>query len=337
MLTPAPLNLTSSWDKTFALHPEISHRKVTFVNRYGITLAADLYVRQELDPATTAQPLPALVVCGPFGAVKEQCAGLYAQEMALRGFLTVAFDPSFIGESGGMPRNVASPDINTEDVSAAVDYLLTSGWVRDAQVGVIGICGWGGIGLNAAAQDPRIKATAAMTMYNMSRVTANGYYDSVDVHARYQTRVSLSQQRLDDYQAGDYARAGGVPDELPADAPQFLRDYFAYYKTSRGYHPRSLNSNAGWNVTSSSSFMNFPLLAYAHEIRSACLLVHGEQAHSRYFSEDTFAQLVGEQSVAPENKELLIIPGANHVDLYDNHEVIPWDKLEAFFSKYLGA
>lgn len=337
MLTPAPLSLSTSWDKTFALDSAVAHRKVTFVNRYGITLAADLYVRKALDPATTHQPLPALIVCGPFGAVKEQCAGLYAQEMALRGFLTLAIDPSFIGESGGTPRNVASPDINTEDVSAAVDYLLSSGWVREAQVGVIGICGWGGIGLNAAVQDPRIKATAAMTMYNMSRVTSQGYYDSVDRTARQQTRMALAQQRLTDYQAGEYARAGGVPDELPAQAPQFLQDYFAYYKTPRGYHPRSLNSNAGWNVTSSSSFMNFPLLAFAHELPSACLLVHGEQAHSRYFSEDTFAQLTGEQSANPSNKELLIIPGASHVDLYDNMEVIPWDKLESFFVQYLGA
>lgn len=275
-------------------------------------------------PKDVEGPLPALAVSGPFGAVKEQSSGLYAQTMAERGFLTIAFDPSFTGESGGEPRYVASPDINTEDFSAAVDYLMTRQDVDSAKVGIIGICGWGGFSINAAAIDTRIKATVAVTMYDMSRVTANGYFDSMDEDARYELRKKLNEQRTVDVKNGTYALAGGVVDPLPEDAPQFVKDYYAYYKTPRGYHPRSLNSNNGWNVTSSLSFINTPLLAYSGEIRSAVLLVHGEKAHSRYFSEDAFKKLKGS------NKELLIVPGASHVDMYDNMELIPFDKIEKF-------
>ena len=276
-------------------------------------------------PKNAEGPLPALAVSGPFGAVKEQSSGLYAQTMAERGFLTIAFDPSFTGESGGEPRYVASPDINTEDFSAAVDYLTTRPDVDSERIGIIGICGWGGFALNAAAIDTRIKATVAVTMYDMSRVTANGYFDSMDEDARYELRKKLNEQRTIDAKNGSYALAGGVVDPLPEDAPQFVKDYYAYYKTPRGYHPRSLNSNNGWNVTSSLSFINTPLLTYSSEIRSAVLLVHGEKAHSRYFSEDAFKKLKGD------NKELLIVPGASHVDLYDNVAgVIPYDKIEKF-------
>lgn len=318
------LALTNEWDKTFPKSEKVNHSKVTFMNRYGITLAADLYI-----PKNATGKLAAIAVSGPFGAVKEQSSGLYAQTMAERGFLTIAFDPSYTGESGGTPRYVASPDINTEDFCAAVDYLLTRNDVDPERIGIIGICGWGGLAINAAAIDTRVKATVASTMYDMSRVNANGYFDSMDEDARYKLREQLNAQRTQDAKNGWYALAGGVVDLLPEDAPQFVKNYYAYYKTERGYHPRSLNSNGGWNKTSSLSFMNMPILAYAGEIRSAVLLIHGEKAHSRYFSEDTFKKLKGD------NKELLIIPGANHTDLYDRMDIIPFDKIEAFFKTYL--
>lgn len=320
------LNLTDKWDKTFPQDARVHHEKVTFHNRYGITLAADLYA-----PKGETGPFAAIAVSGPFGAVKEQSSGLYAQEMAARGFLTIAFDPSFTGESGGEPRYVASPDINTEDFQAAVDYLSTRPDVDPERIGILGICGWGGMALNAAAIDTRIKATAAMTMYDMTRVTANGYFDAEDSEeARHAKRVAMNAQRTEDYRSGSYARAGGVVDPLPEDAPEFVRDYYAYYKTPRGYHERSLNSNDGWNVTSSLSFLNMPILRYSDEIRSAVLVVHGEKAHSCYFSRDAFAKLRGE------NKELMIIPGAVHTDLYDRKDIIPFDKLESFFRQYLA-
>ncbi len=319
------LTLTDKWDKTFPQDARVRHEKVTFHNRYGITLAADLYA-----PKGETGHFAAIAVCGPFGAVKEQSSGLYAQEMAIRGFLTIAFDPSFTGESGGEPRNVASPDINTEDFQAAVDYLSTRPDVDPERIGIIGICGWGGMALNAAAIDTRIKATAAMTMYDMTRVTAKGYFDSEDSEeARHAKRVAMNAQRTEDYKNGTYARAGGVVDPLPEDAPDFVRDYYAYYKTPRGYHERSLNSNEGWNVTSALSFLNMPILQYSDEIRSAVLVVHGEKAHSCYFSRDAFAKLRGE------NKELMIIPSAVHTDLYDRKDIIPFDKLESFFRQYL--
>ena len=318
------LNLTREWDKVFPQSDKVSHSKVTFHNRYGITLAADLYV-----PKNTEGRLPAIAVSGPFGAVKEQSSGLYAQALAEMGFLAIAFDPSFTGESGGEPRYVASPDINTEDFCAAVDYLLSRDDVDAGRVGILGICGWGGMALNAAAIDTRIKATVTVTMYDMSRVNANGYFDSMDADARYELRRQLNAQRTEDYKNGSYALAGGVPDQLPDDAPWFVKDYYAYYKTSRGYHKRSLNSNGGWNKTSALSFINMPLLAYSDEIRSAVLMIHGEKAHSRYFSEDAFKKLKGD------NKELLIIPGASHVDLYDNLEVIPFERIRDFFQSSL--
>lgn len=311
---------------TFASSNKVKHEKITFKNRYGITLVADLYL-----PALQGNDkFAAIAVSGPFGAVKEQTSGLYAQTMAERGFLTIAFDPSYTGESGGEPRYVASPDINTEDFSAAVDYLSTREDVDPNRIGIIGICGWGGMALNAAAMDTRIKATVTSTMYDMSRVNAQGYFDSMDADARFALRQKLNAQRTIDAKNGSYARAGGVIDPLPADAPQFVKDYYDYYKTARGYHERSLNSNDGWNITSALSFMNMPLLAYSDEIRSAVLMIHGEKAHSRYFSEDAFKRLKGE------NKMLLIIPGASHVDLYDNKaNVIPYDKMEQFFLTYL--
>lgn len=319
------LNLTQEWDKVFPESGKVDHRKVSFRNRYGITLAADLYV-----PRKAAGKLPAIAVSGPFGAVKEQSSGLYAQTMAERGFLAIAFDPSYTGESGGEPRYVASPDINTEDFSAAVDYLSTRDDVDPERIGIIGICGWGGMALNAAAIDTRIKAAVTSTMYDMSRVNANGYFDAMDAGARHELRQRLNAQRTADAKNGSYALAGGVPDALPADAPGFIKDYYDYYKTERGYHKRSLNSNGGWNVTSALSFMNMPLLAYSGEIRSAVLMIHGEKAHSRYFSEDAFKKLKGD------NKELMIIPGASHVDLYDNQAgVIPFDKIEQFFQEHL--
>ncbi len=319
------LNLTEEWDKVFPQSDRVNHTKITFHNRYGITLAADLYT-----PKDAEGKLPAIAVCGPFGAVKEQASGLYAQTLAERGFLTIAFDPSFTGESGGQPRYVASPDINTEDFCAAVDYLSTRPDVDPERIGILGICGWGGMAVNAAAIDTRIKATVAATMYDMSRVTANGYFDAADnAEARTELRRQLNAQRTEDYRNGTYAPAGGVVDPLPADAPQFVKDYHAYYKTERGYHKRSLNSNEGWNKTSSLSFLNMPLLSYAGEIGSAVLLVHGEKAHSRYFSEDTYKKLSGD------NKQLLIVPDASHTDLYDNMEKIPFDSIESFYRQYL--
>lgn len=312
-------------EKTFAPSDRVTVERVEFKNRFGITLAADLY-----KPKGVEGPMPALAVSGPFGAVKEQSSGLYAQTMAERGFLTIAFDPSYTGESGGEPRYVASPDINTEDFSAAVDFLSLRPEVDPERIGIIGICGWGGMALNAAALDTRIKATVTVTMYDMSRVTANGYFDAMDADARYELRRKLNAQRTEDARKGVAARVGGVVDPLPADAPQFVKDYYDYYKTPRGYHKRSLNSNEGWNTTSSLSFLNTPLLAYSNEIRSAVLMIHGEKAHSRYFSEDAFKKLTGD------NKELMIIPGASHVDLYDNQAgVIPYDKIETFFRTYL--
>ena len=312
-------------EKTFAPSDRVTVERVEFKNRFGITLVADLY-----KPKGVEGPMPALAVSGPFGAVKEQSSGLYAQTMAERGFLTIAFDPSYTGESGGEPRYVASPDINTEDFSAAVDFLSLRSDVDPERIGIIGICGWGGMALNAAAVDTRIKATVTVTMYDMSRVTANGYFDAMDADGRYELRRKLNAQRTEDARKGVAARAGGVVDPLPADAPQFVKDYYDYYKTPRGYHKRSLNSNEGWNTTSSLSFLNTPLLAYSNEIRSAVLMIHGEKAHSRYFSEDAFKKLTGD------NKELMIIPGASHVDLYDNQAgVIPYDKIEAFFRTYL--
>ena len=319
------LNLTQEWDKVFPKSDKVDHKKVTFHNRYGITLAADMYT-----PKNVVDKLPAIAVSGPFGAVKEQSSGLYAQKMAELGFLTIAFDPSYTGESGGTPRYVASPDINTEDFCAAVDFLSVQENVDPKRIGIIGICGWGGMALNAAAIDTRIKATAAMTMYDMTRVTANGYFDAEDSEqARFEKKKAMNAQRIEDYKSGSYALAGGVVDPLPEDAPQFVKDYYAYYKTPRGYHSRSLNSNGGWNVTSSLSFLNMPILQYSSEIRSAVLLVHGEKAHSRYFSETAYNKLTGD------NKELLIIPGANHTDLYDQMDIIPFEKLNAFFTEYL--
>ncbi len=324
------LKLTQEWDKTFPKSEQVDHCKVTFHNRYGITLAVDLYI-----PKNAAGKLPAIAVSGPFGAVKEQSSGLYTQAMAQRGFLTIAFDPSFTGESGGSPRFVASPDINTEDFSAAVDFLSVQDNVDPEKIGIIGICGWGGMALNAAANDTRIKATVASTMYDMTRVSAKGYFDSEDSEeARYEKRKALNAQRTADYKSGTCARAGGVVDPLPEDAPFFVKDYYDYYKTSRGYHARSLNSNQGWNVTSTLPFLNMPLLQYSHEIRSAVLLIHGEKAHSCYFSRDAYADMVKDGPYAG-NKELLIIPGAVHTDLYDRLDVIPFEKLRSFFEEHL--
>ena len=315
------LELTNEWDKTFPKSEKVNHRKVTFHNRYGITLAADLY-----EPEGAEGRMAAVAVCGPFGAVKEQSAGLYAQTMAERGFLTMAFDPSFTGESGGTPRYVASPDINTEDFQAAVDFLSVQENVDSEKIGIIGICGWGGMALNVAALDTRIKATVASTMYDMSRVNANGYFDENDnADYRYETRKALNAQRIIDYKNGSYELGGGVVDPLPEDAPFFVKDYYDYYKTSRGYHVRSLNSNGGWNKTGCMSFMNQPVLCYSEEIRSAVLVVHGEKAHSCYFSKDAFKKLKGN------NKELLLVPDAVHTDLYDKLDVIPFDKIEQFF------
>ena len=318
------LILTEEWDKTFPKSDKVNHRKITFHNRYGITLATDLY-----EPKNAAGKLSAIAVCGPFGAVKEQSSGLYAQALAERGFLTIAFDPSFTGESGGMPRYVASPDINTEDFSAAVDFLSVQDNVDPERIGILGICGWGGMALNAAAIDTRIKATVASTMYDMTRVNAKGYFDAMDADARYEQRKALNAQRIVDYKNGSYQLGGGVVDPLPDDAPFYVKDYYDYYKTKRGYHKRSLNSNGGWNTTSALSFMNMPILAYSDEIRSAVLVIHGEKAHSCYFSKDAFAKLTGD------NKELMIIPGAVHTDLYDCMDIIPFDKLESFYREYL--
>ena len=321
------LNLTQEWDKTFPKSEKVDHRKVTFHNRYGITLAADLY-----RPKEASGKLAAIAVCGPFGAVKEQAAGLYAQTMAERGFLTIAFDPSFTGESGGTPRYMASPDINTEDFQAAVDFLSVQDNVDPEKIGIIGICGWGGMALNTAALDTRIKATVASTMYDMSRVNAQGYFDAENTEeARYEKRKAMNAQRIVDYKNGSYELGGGVVDPLPEDAPFFVKDYYDYYKTSRGYHSRSLNSNGGWNKIGCMSFLNQPILCYADEIRSAVLVMHGEKAHSCYFSKDAFAKLTGD------NKELLLIPDTVHTDLYDGggKDAIPFDKMERFFLEYL--
>ena len=315
---------------TFPLRDTVKREKVHFHNRYGISLTGDLYL-----PGAAEGKLAAVAVAGPFGAVKEQCAGLYAEELASRGFATLAFDPSFIGESGGEARNVASPDINTEDFSAAVDFLSTRDGIDPEKVGILGICGWGGMALNAAAMDTRIKATVTSTMYDMSRVNARGYFDGADSEAaRYAVKTALNAQRTADYRAGVYARAGGVADPLPEDAPPFLRDYHAYYKTERGYAERSLNSNGGWNTTSALSFMNMPLLCYSREIRSAVLMLHGEKAHSCYFSRDAYAAMT-ENSPYAGNKTLVIIPGAVHTDLYDRKDIIPFDRIQQFFMTYL--
>lgn len=319
------LTLIQEWDKVFPKSDKVDHRKVTFVNRYGITLAADMYV-----PKGVTGKLPAIAVSGPFGAVKEQSSGLYAQQLAERGYLTIAFDPSFTGESGGMPRRVASPDINTEDFSAAVDFLSVQPEVDAERIGILGICGWGGIAIQSAINDPRIKATVASTMYNMTRVSANGYFDADDSkEKRNANRKAMAQQRTEDYRNSSYGRAGGVVDPLPADAPQFLKDYHAYYKTSRGFHPRSGNSTDGWNITSTLPFVNFKFFEYADELDDAVLIVHGDKAHSYYFGKDTFAKLKGD------NKQLLTIKGASHCDLYDQIDIIPFDEIAAFYKEYL--
>lgn len=326
------LQLTQEWDKIFPQSDKVDHSKVTFHNRYGITLAADLYV-----PKNPSGKLAAIAVSGPFGAVKEQASGFYAQTMAERGFLTLAFDPSFTGESGGEPRYMASPDINTEDFQAAVDYLSCRDDVDPERIGIIGICGWGGMALNAAALDTRVKATVASTMYDMTRMNAKGYFDAEDsAEARHEKRLALNAQRTEDYKNGSYVRAGGVVDPLPEDAPFFVKDYYDYYKTDRGYHARSLNSNDGWAATGCISFLNQPILTYTNEIRSAVLIMHGEKAHSCYFSKDAYARMMDGNPV-PENKELLIIPDAVHTDLYDGggKNAIPFDKLETFFTTYL--
>ena len=332
MIRKEELILTSEWDKTFPKSSKTEHSKVTFVNRYGITLAADMYV-----PLGAEGRLPAIAVSGPFGAVKEQCAGLYAQTLAERGFLTIAFDPSFTGESGGNVRYMASPDINTEDFMAAVDFLVLCGRADPEMIGIIGICGLGGMAINAAALDTRIKATLASTMYDMTRVNAKGYFDSADTEeARYQAKAAMCAQRTEDLRNGEYKLAGGVVDPLPDDAPFFVRDYYDYYKTRRGYHPRSLNSNGGWNVTGCESFMNQPILQYSNEIRSAVLLIHGEKAHSCYFSRDAYADMIRDSRYT-DNKELMIIPDAVHTDLYDGggKDTIPFGKIESFFTEYL--
>lgn len=328
MMKTEELKLATEWDKTFARSEKVTHRKVTFVNRYGITLAADMYA-----PENAAGRLPAIAVCGPFGAVKEQCSGLYAQTMAERGFLTIAFDPSFTGESGGVPRYMASPDINTEDFQAAVDFLSVQDYVDADKIGIIGICGWGGLALNAAALDTRIRATVASTMYDMTRVAANGYFDAADSEeARYETKRTINAVRTEEYRTGEYSRAGGcLPLPVPDDAPFYVKDYSEYYK-GRAYHARSLNSNDGWNTIGQMSFMNQPILKYSSEIRSAVLVMHGEKAHSFYFGKDAFDAMVRDSRYTG-NKEFLAIPGAVHTDLYDNLDVIPFDKMQKFFEK----
>lgn len=313
------------WDKVFEKSDKVEIKKVKFKNRYGIELTGDLYLPKQVQ----GDKLPAIAVSGPFGAVKEQSSGLYAQTMAERGFIALAFDPSFTGESGGMPRDVASPDINTEDFSAAVDFLSNYPQVDPEKIGIIGICGFGGMGLNAASMDTRIKATVTSTMYDMSRVNANGYFDAMSPNERYELREKLNAQRTQDFKNGSYAKASGLPDKLTGDEPQFVKDYYGYYKTPRGFHPRSVNSNGNWNMTSSLSFMTMPILTYSPEIRNAVLMIHGEKAHSRYFSEDAFKKLTGD------NKELYIVEGANHVDLYDQKDKIPFDKIENFFKTNL--
>jgi hypothetical protein len=326
------LIMTQEWDKTFPKSDKVSHIKITFHNRYGITLAADMYT-----PLSASGKMPAIAICGPFGAVKEQCSGLYAQTLAERGFITIAFDPSFTGESGGTPRYVASPDINTEDFCAAVDFLSVQENIDPERIGILGICGWGGMALSAASIDTRIKATVASTMYDMTRISAKGYFDEADnPDARYAMKQALNEQRIKDYKSGEYELGGGVVDPLPADAPDFVKDYHAYYKTSRGYHPRSLNSNGGWNKTSSLSLINMPILRYSNEIRSAVMVMHGDKAHSFYFGKDAYEDMIRDNPYA-DNKQLLVIEGATHTDLYDGGagKVIPFDKLQAFFEEYL--
>ncbi len=318
-------NTDDSWDKTFKKSGKVNVQKVSFKNRYGITLTGDLYTPKE----KTDEKLAAIAISGPFGAVKEQASGLYAQTLAERGFITLAFDPSYTGESSGEPRNVASPDINTEDFSAAIDFLSNQKYVAPERVGILGICGFGGFGLNAAAMDTRIKATVAVTMYDMTRVSAKGYFDTMDAKARYELKQSLNKQRTEDFKNGTYAKAPGLPEKLTGNEPQFVQDYYGYYKTPRGFHKRSINSNGNWNTTSSLSLINMPILAYSDEIQNAVMIVHGEKAHSRYFGEDAFKKLKGD------NKKLLIVKDANHVDLYDNMEKIPFDDIEAFFREYL--
>lgn len=319
------LTLTEEWDKVFPKSDKVDHKKVTFVNRYGITLAADMYT-----PKGAVGKLPAIAVSGPFGAVKEQSSGLYAQQLAERGYLTIAFDPSFTGESGGQPRRVASPDINVEDFSAAVDFLSVQPEVDADRIGILGVCGWGGIAIQSAINDPRIKATVASTMYDMTRVSANGYFDADNSkEKRNANRAALAAQRTEDYRSGAYIRAGGVVDPLPDDAPQFVKDYYDYYKTSRGFHPRSGNSTDGWNITSVLPFINFKFFEYADELESAVLIVHGDKAHSYYFGKDTFEKLQGD------NKQMLTVKGANHCDLYDRIDIIPFDEIAAFYKEYL--
>ena len=332
MMKTKDLQLTQEWDKTYAKNENVNHCKVTFINRYGIMLAADMFTPKEI-----SDRLPALAVSGPFGAVKEQVSGRYAQEMATRGFLTIAFDPSFTGESGGQPRYMASPDINTEDFQAAVDFLSVQENVDPERIGIIGICGWGGMALNAAAIDTRIKATVTSTMYDMTRQIANGYYDSEDSEeARYAKKSAMNAQRTEDYRNGEYKLAGGLPDpdQLPEDAPQFLKDYADFYRTPLGYHPRSVGGNGGWIVSGCISFLNQPILKYSNEIRSAVLMIHGENAHSRYFSEDAYAAMIDGNKYS-DNKELMIIPGAVHTDLYYKMDIIPFDKIQCFFEQYL--
>ena len=330
MMKTEELKLTQEWDKVFPKSEKVDHKKVTFVNHFGITLAADMYV-----PKNAEGTLPAIAVSGPFGACKEQSSGLYAQTMAERGFLTIAFDPSFTVESGGFPRAMHSPDIDVEDFQAAVDFLSVQENVDPERIGIIGICGWGGMALQTACIDTRIKATVTSTMYDMSRVAGNGYFDAADSEeARHQARIAVNAQRTHDYKTGEYVRAGGVVDPLPEDAPCFVKDYYAYYKTPRGYHPRSLNSGDGWTVNTGTSLMNTRLFTYAKEIRSAVLMIHGDKAHSCYMSRDAYADMV-KDSKYTDNKELYIIPGASHTDLYDQTDIIPFDKIEAFMKENL--
>ena len=332
MLKAEQLNLANEWDKTFPKSDKVEHSKITFINRYGITLAADMYV-----PKGAEGKLPAIAVSGPFGAVKEQCSGLYAQTLAERGFLTIAFDPSYTGESAGQPRYMASPDINTEDFMAAVDFLSLNEKADEDRIGILGICGWGGMAINAAAFDTRIKATVVSTMYDMTRVNAKGYFDSQDSEEkRYEAKKAMCAQRLEDYKNGAYKLAGGVVDPLPEDAPFFVKDYYDYYKTERGYHPRSLNSNGGWNVIGCESFVNQPILQYSNEIRSAVLIMHGDKAHSFYFGKDAYENMINGNKYT-DNKELLVIEGAVHTDLYDggSNNAIPFDKIESFYREYL--